>query len=243
VLRALSAVAPQLALSLEHANLVAEGVLRDRLAALGQLAAVIVHEVKNPLGIIKVSAGALKRRAQDHDAAELASCIEDEVDRIDATVRRLLDLARPQKPRLEPCDLRGVIRETLERLAPDLQRSGILVEADLAAPGRVEADGEELRRALLNLLLNAREAMPQGGRLSVRLREATAAVEIEIEDTGHGMDEATRSQLFRPFFTTRHGGTGLGLALVKRVIEDHRGAIRVESQPGQGARFTLTLPA
>jgi signal transduction histidine kinase len=243
VLRALSTVAPQLALSLEHANLVAEGVLRDRLAALGQLAAVIVHEVKNPLGIIKVSAGALKRRTHDDDAAELASCIEDEVDRIDATVRRLLDLARPQKPNLGPCDLRSVIRETLERLSPDLQRAGILVEADLAAAGKVEADGEELRRALLNLLLNAREAMPGGGKLAVRLRERAAAVEIEIEDTGHGMDEATRSQLFRPFFTTRHGGTGLGLALVKRVIEDHQGAIRVESQPGQGARFTLTLPS
>jgi signal transduction histidine kinase len=243
VLRALSTIAPQLALSLEHANLVAEGVLRDRLAALGQLAAVIVHEVKNPLGIIKVSAGALKRRAHDDASAELAACVEDEVDRMDATVRRLLELARPQKPRLEPCDLRVVIRQTLDRLQPDLQRSGILVEADLESGGGVQADAEELRRALLNLFLNAREAMPGGGRLSVRLRDAAAAVEIEVEDTGHGMDESTRAQLFRPFFTTRHGGTGLGLALVKRVVEDHGGGIRVESQPGQGSRFTLTLPA
>jgi len=242
VLRALSTIAPQLALSLEHANLVAEGVLRDRLAALGQLAAVIVHEVKNPLGIIKVSAGALRRRAHDGASAELAACVEDEVDRMDATVRRLLELARPQKPRLVPCDLRTVIRQTLDRLSPEMQRTGILIEAELTAAGAVEADAEEMRRALLNLFLNAREAMPDGGRLSVRLRESGAGVEIDVEDTGHGMDEATRSQLFRPFFTTRHGGTGLGLALVKRVVEDHRGAIRVESQPGHGARFTVTLP-
>jgi len=84
--------------------------------------------------------------------------------------------------------------------------------------------------------------MPSGGALSVRLRPAAELVEIEVEDSGVGMDEATRRQLFRPFFTTRHGGTGLGLAIVKRVIEDHKGAIRVESHPGKGSRFTLTLP-
>src|SRR5260370_7500053 len=84
--------------------------------------------------------------------------------------------------------------------------------------------------------------MPAGGGLSVRLRRSPDLVEIEVEDSGVGMDEATRRQLFRPFFTTRHGGTGLGLAIVKRVVEDHRGAIRVESRPGKGSRFTLTLP-
>ena len=108
----------------------------------------------------------------------------------------------------------------------------------------MNADAEWIRNALLNLFLNAREAMPSGGALSVRMRPApeAALLEIEVEDSGVGMDEATRRQLFRPFFTTRHGGTGLGLAIVKRVIEDHKGAIRVESRPGRGSRFTLTLP-
>jgi signal transduction histidine kinase len=243
VVRALGTLAPELALSLAHAVLIAEGVRRERLAALGQLTAVIVHEVKNPLGIIKVSAGALKRRARDPAAAELAACVEDEVDRMDATVRRLLDLARPPHPSLRPCDLGVVIRQTLDRLQPELERAGILVEAALERRAPTLADAEELGRALFNLFLNAREAMPDGGRLSVRLREAPGAVEIEVADTGCGMDELTRSQLFRPFFTTRHGGTGLGLALVKRVVEDHRGAIRVESRVGEGARFTLSLPA
>jgi signal transduction histidine kinase len=239
---ALTTAAPQLALALENAMLVQEGVQRERLAALGQLAAVIVHEVKNPLGIIKVSAGTLKKRAADDASAELAACVEDEVDRMDATVRRLLDLARPQAPSLRPCDVRDLVRATLDRLRPDLAASGILVEAELPAAPPVSADPEELRRALLNLFLNAREAMPTGGTLSVRLKPGPAGLEIEVEDTGHGMDEATRRQLFRPFFTTRHGGTGLGLAIVKRVVEDHRGAIRVESRPGAGSRFTLRLP-
>jgi signal transduction histidine kinase len=236
---------------------VAERAQRERLAALGQLAAVIVHEVKNPLGIIKVSAGALRRRVRDDElgaggrdgddrrranAETLCACIEDEVDRMDATVRRLLELARPPEPALKPTDVGALIRQTLERLEPELRAAAIEVRCELAATPTVSADAEEIRRALLNLFLNAREAMPSGGALSVRLRPATDLVEIEVEDSGVGMDEATRRQLFRPFFTTRHGGTGLGLAIVKRVIEDHKGAIRVESRPGKGSRFTLTLP-
>src|SRR5205085_2874612 len=155
-----------IALALENALLVGERAARERLAALGALAAVIVHEVKNPLGIIKVSAGTLRRRADDEPSAELARCIEDEVDRMHSTCKKLVKLGTP--------------------------RAGV--------------------------------------------------VDIIVSDTGHGMDEATRRQLFRPFFTTRHGGTGLGLAIVKRVVEEHHGAIHVESKPGEGARFTVTLP-
>ncbi|MCU1281893.1 MAG: multi-sensor signal transduction histidine kinase, partial [bacterium] len=244
VLHALEDAAPQLALALENAALVAERALRERLAALGQMAAVIVHEVKNPLGIIKVSAGALRQRARDDASSTLCACIEDEVDRMDTTVRRLLELARPPQPALRPTDVGALIRQTLERLAPELAAARIDVNCELDGVARVNADAEWIRNALLNLFLNAREAMPSGGALSVRMRSAAAAdlVEIEVEDSGVGMDEATRRQLFRPFFTTRHGGTGLGLAIVKRVIEDHKGAIRVESRPGKGSRFTLTLP-
>jgi signal transduction histidine kinase len=242
VLHALADAAPQLALALENAALVAERALRERLAALGQLAAVIVHEVKNPLGIIKVSAGALRQRARDDAASTLCACIEDEVDRMDATVRRLLELARPPEPALKPTDVGALIRQTLDRLAPELAAARIDVRCELVDAPRVNADAEWIRKALLNLFLNAREAMPSGGALSVRLRPAHSLLEIEVEDSGVGMDEATRRQLFRPFFTTRHGGTGLGLAIVKRVIEDHKGAIRVESRPGRGSRFTLTLP-
>jgi signal transduction histidine kinase len=244
VLHALEDAAPQLALALENAALVAERALRERLAALGQLAAVIVHEVKNPLGIIKVSAGALRQRARDDASSTLCACIEDEVDRMDATVRRLLELARPPQPALKPTDVGALIRQTLERLAPELSAARIDVRCELDEAPKVNADAEWIRNALLNLFLNAREAMPSGGALSVRMRPAAAQalVEIEVEDSGIGMDEATRRQLFRPFFTTRHGGTGLGLAIVKRVVEDHKGAIRVESRPGRGSRFTLTLP-
>jgi signal transduction histidine kinase len=96
----------------------------------------------------------------------------------------------------------------------------------------------------MNLLHNARDSMPphDGGEVVVRLEARQGAVSIVVEDTGRGMDEATRRQLFRPFFTTRHGGTGLGLAIVKRIVEEHRGAVHVDSRPGEGSRFTITLP-
>jgi signal transduction histidine kinase len=244
LLRTLEAVAPPLALALDNALLVAEGARRERLAALGQLAAVVVHEIKNPLGIIKVAAGALKKRAPDEPARELAGCVEEEVDRMDATMRRLLELARPARTTLRPCDLTQVIRHTLDRITPDLEAACIAVKAQLQPVPVVQGDAEELRGALINLFLNARQAMPEGGTLSVRLaaRPEDGRVEIEVADTGCGMDEDTRRQLFRPFFTTRHGGTGLGLALVKRVVDGHKGAIGVDSTPGQGTTFRIALP-
>src|SRR5262249_40577645 len=177
-LRALEDAAPQLALALANATLVAERALRERLAALGQLAAVIVHEVKNPLGIIKVSAGALRQRARDPAAETLSACIEDEVDRMDATVRRLLELARPPVLALQPTDVAALIRQTLDRLGPDLSAARIAVRCELDATPRVSADAEEIRGALLNLFLNARQAMPSGGELQVRLRRASDLIEI-----------------------------------------------------------------
>jgi two-component system NtrC family sensor kinase len=108
----------------------------------------------------------------------------------------------------------------------------------------VPADPAQLQQVLLNLVLNAKAAMPDGGelRLSTRRLGEQGGVEVVVEDTGVGMDDATRERLFQPFFSTRAGGTGLGLAIVKQILDEHRGSIRVESQPGKGSRFTVTLP-
>jgi signal transduction histidine kinase len=244
-LQALAKAARPVALALDHGRLLAERAARERLAALGSMAAVIVHEVKNPLGIIKVSAGTLKKRARDENAAELARCIEDEVDRMDVVCRRLLELGRPPATSLAPCDLAGVIKETVALLAADFAGAGVRVTCDLAdAKAPIRADAGALRQVLINLLYNARDSMvPGGGDLSVRLQSRAGAVDIAVADTGRGMDEATRRQLFRPFFTTRHGGTGLGLAIVKRIVEEHHGAVHVDSRVGEGSRFVITLPA
>ena len=243
-LRALEQAAPQVALALDHGRLLAERAARERLAALGGMAALIIHEVKNPLGIIKVSAGSLRRRAVDDVSRELLACVESEVDRMDQTCRRLLELGRPPTAQLAPCDLAEVVRGTVERLSPELASAHVTLRLELAASPRITADAEGLRQALANLLYNARDSMqPDGGELFVKLETRAGGAAIMVADRGRGMDEATRRQLFRPFFTTRHGGTGLGLAIVKRIVEEHGGLVQVESRPGEGSRFTITLPS
>ncbi len=243
-LQALEQAAPTVALALDHARLLVERAASERLAALGAMAAVIVHEVKNPLGIIKVSAGSLRKRAGDEASKELCRCVESEVDRMDTTCRRLLDLARPPAPSVGPCDLGELVRSTVERVRPDLAAARVSVRCEVAGGAAMAADAEGMRQVLVNLLYNARDSMqPDGGEVAVRLEPREGAVALVVADGGRGMDEATRRQLFRPFFTTRHGGTGLGLAIVKRIVEEHRGSVQVESAPGAGARFTITLPA
>jgi signal transduction histidine kinase len=245
-LKALEQAAPPVALALDHARLAAERAARERLAALGSMAAVIVHEVKNPLGIIKVSAGTLRKRVADDASAELLRCVEDEVDRMDAVCRRLLELARPPASAKAPCDLAEVVRSTVDRLRPDLDAAQVRVTCDLPngePRPALRADADALRQVLINLVYNARDSMREGGgELTIRVEPRPGVLVLSVADTGRGMDESIRRQLFRPFFTTRHGGTGLGLAIVKRIVEEHEGAVHVDSRPGEGSRFTITLP-
>jgi signal transduction histidine kinase len=244
------------AIAAENAVLYTERAQSERLAAIGQMAAIIVHEIKNPIGIIKVSIGTIKKKLKASEPGfELATFIEQEVERMNTTIQKILSFARPQEPTLGRCDLNGVIEKTLTMIEPDLRTVGIGVVRELdPAIGTVSADTAQVQQVLLNLFLNARAAMAEGGELRVRTRgqqpggqnggggQGAGAVEIVVQDTGVGMDEATRERLFTPFFSTRAGGTGLGLAIVKQILDEHRAAIQVESRPGEGSRFTLVFP-
>jgi signal transduction histidine kinase len=248
-LELVTALAPTLAIAVENAELVAERAGRERLAALGGVAAVIVHEVKNPLGIIRVSASTLEKKFGESDSGrELAQCIVEEVDRMDATLRQILSFARPQPPALAQCDVRALIERTCARMRPELEAAKVHVATDLDGAPPVQADLAQLERVLVNLLKNATAAMTSGGAITITTRPVRRllggrAVEITVADTGCGMDEATRRRLFEPFFTTRPGGTGLGLAIVKQILDEHHGEIAVESEPGKGTVFRITLPA
>jgi signal transduction histidine kinase len=243
-----------IAIALENAVLYTERAAKERLAALGQVSSLIIHEVKNPLGIIKVSIGTIKRKLEDDASRELATFIEEEVDRMNRTIAKVLTFARPQEIHAEPCDLNEVVRKTLGLVEPDLHGAGIELFADLdrSAPP-LQADAEQMQQVLLNLVLNAKAALNGGGRIAVRTRRGRdwqvrfglgrPYVEISVEDNGVGMDAETQAKIFTPFFTTRRGGTGLGLAIVKQIVLAHRGEIRVESAPGKGSKFTILLPA
>lgn len=248
----LSAIGAQLGVAAENARAAAELartqaqlVQRERLAALGELAAVVAHEVRNPLGVIFNSLGALRRQVRtDGDAPMLLQIVGEEADRLNRMVGDLLDFARPSKPSIRPEPIPHLLDQVVSSaLATAGGASAVRVarEVDDGLPP-VPVDARQLRQALLNVVLNALQAMPGGGTLTVRARREGRLVCLELADTGPGVPPHLRQRIFEPFFTTRATGTGLGLAVVRRVAADHRGTVSVENGPGGGAVFSLRLP-
>jgi signal transduction histidine kinase len=218
----------------------------ERLAALGEMTAGVAHEIRNPLGIISSTAELLEEKlARYEPQSRLASIIVEEVNRLNEKVTEFLDFSRPRVPNLRPCDLEGVINRSLELLQPEIQRRGITVTRQYELNGRaLPADADLLHQAFLNILLNAIQAMPHGGRLTVstKLGRNGRGGEIRFADHGEGIDPETLKKIFNPFFTTKEKGSGLGLPIVKSIIESHQGTIRIDSTPGHGTTVTITLP-
>jgi signal transduction histidine kinase len=220
-----------------------EALLRsERLAAIGRIAAQITHEIRNPLSSISLNAEELGERAPD--ARELCDAIVREVDRLTGITEEYLRFARLPKPQLQRADVNETVRDLLDFVRPELEAGGVQVTASLS-PGvpRVLADVAQLRQLLLNLLRNAREAMPSGGSLHVATRSDEGLVSLEIQDTGQGISPERMERIFDPFFTTKARGTGLGLAMAQEIAQEHGGQLLCESVVGDGAVFTLRLPA
>lgn len=221
-----------------------ELVKRERLAALGELSAVVAHEVRNPLGVIFNSLGSIRRMLQPTgDAEMLLDIVQEEADRLDRIVRDLLDFARPHEPALERASFAELLDDTLQSIRRSHAAPGI--DFDLEVPANlpeVRLDERMIRQVLLNLVLNGIQAMPRGGSLQIRVAMEPQTLKVEIEDEGTGVPPELRERLFQPFFTTKAAGTGLGLAVVKRFIDAHGGTISFHSQPGIGTAFTLRLP-
>ena len=218
---------------------------RERLAALGELSASIAHEVRNPLGVIFNSVGSLKRILKpDGDVALLLDIIGEEAERLNGMVGDLLDYSRPLQPAVQPLPLRPLLDEALEAARRQVGANAEQVKASVrvaAAAATVRADGRLLRQALVNLFLNAFQAMPRGGHLEVSATADSSGLEIVIRDTGPGVAPDAREKVFQPFFTTKATGTGLGLAVVRRIVEGHGGTVGVgQAQPG--AEFRVRLP-
>lgn len=228
----------------------AEMVKRERLAALGELSAIVAHEVRNPLGVIFNAVASLRRLlVPGGDAAMLLDILGEESDRLNRIVGDLLDYTRPRDPVLQQEDLGRVLQDSLE--AARMQGGGadrsIRIQSDVE-PGLppVPMDRRLIRQALVNVAVNAIQSMPQGGLVQVRARrEAHAGREqlrIDVVDQGPGIPAELLHRVFEPFFTTKAQGTGLGLAVVRRILEEHRGEIAVDSIPGRGTTFTFRLP-
>jgi two-component system, NtrC family, sensor histidine kinase HydH len=225
----------------------AEATVRrtERLAALGQLSAGLAHEIRNPLSTIKTSAEMLAQNvpADNALAHEMAGFISSEVDRTNALVTRFLDFARPLAVRLEKTDLPHLIDRAIsniEKHSPPLDVTIYKNYAPDIPPFLL--DGQLMERVMYNLLLNAAQASPPQGTVTVKTRQFNDTVEIDVIDRGRGIEPKHLESIFNPFFTTKPSGVGLGLAIVSKIVDEHGGKIKVESAPGEGSVFRVYLP-
>ncbi len=219
----------------------------DRLAALGQLTAGLAHELRNPLGTMRTSAEMLMRNVAKENAIarEMAGFIRDEVDRTNSLISRFLDFARPQHLRLQVGDISAMLDRAIARF--EREKSGptatvTVYKNYLPDIPPLPFDAELMERVISNLVLNAAQASPPGGCVTVKTRLVDGTVEIAVIDRGSGIDAKNLESIFNPFFTTKSDGVGLGLAIVSKIVDEHDGEITVESTPGEGSVFRVYLP-
>jgi signal transduction histidine kinase len=231
-------------------NVEAEKRRTERLAALGQLSAGLAHEIRNPLGVIKGSAEMLKQKVRDTQplASELAGYISSEVDRVNALVARFLDFARPSRLELHEQRISEIVDRALEAARAQYPDAPVKVERNYAGDlPPIAADAQLCEQVFVNLITNAFQAMDgAGGRLRLEIAADTAGgergVSVAIEDSGPGVPPELQGRIFDPFFTSKKSGVGLGLSIAAKIVDDHRGWIRLENHPGSGARFRVFLP-
>ena len=225
--------------------------LRDRLAAVGEMAAAIAHEVKNPLAGIEVMAGLLRRKIPDApDAQEMLAGIINDAKMANAIVQEVLEFVRPIRLQVERTTVGDAVQAAVQHADTKARRGAIDVAIALEPVPQIQADGYQLTQLLSNLLINAYEAMGGEGQLSIGARptrlddgaEGREAVLIEVADNGPGMPRETADRIFEPFFTTKPQGSGLGLAIVRKIVDAHDGKIDLRTTPGAGTSIRITLP-
>jgi len=219
------------------------------LAALGEMAATVAHEIRNPLGGIASFANLLERDLEADDPnRRLVRKITEGVSRLNRIVSSLLSYTRPLNLNTHPVDLSQTVEEAAAffEIDADLQTPEVTIERRFEESRTCQVDTEQFHQVVLNLLLNARQAMPEGGTIEIELTSERAEdgdwATVAIRDSGIGIDAAVRDKLFTPFFTTKEDGTGLGLVTSRKIVEAHGGRISVDSVPGEGTCFTIALP-
>jgi signal transduction histidine kinase len=233
--------------------------LRDRLAALGEMAATMAHEIKNPLGGIEVMAGLLRRQVPDNPGAQaLVKDIINEAKMANAIVQEMLDFVRPVRLQLERASIAEALESAVTMADGKVIRGDVTIDMQVpTALPRVQADGHQLTQVFANLLINAFEALDGRGRITLSARvlepgqdgallvdgtQPTTTVVVDVSDSGPGLASDVADKIFDPFVTTKPQGSGLGLAVVRKIVDAHEGRIDVTSAPGQGTCFTVTLP-
>jgi two-component system sensor histidine kinase HydH len=216
----------------------------EHLSTLGEMVAGISHEIRNPLGIIKSSSELLKKKmAQFDPSSSIPNIIIEESVRLNNIITDFLNFAKPRSPNLSACYIEDILEKNITFLTSQIKQEGYTIEKhyDENLP-EIVADTDMLYQAFLNILINAMQAMPGGGVIHVNIHSANHSVTIVIEDEGEGIAEDLIEKIWDPFFTTKAKGTGLGLGIVKNIIESHEGSISIINKPDTGSRVTISLP-
>lgn len=217
---------------------------QSRLAVIGQMASHIAHEVRNSLVPVTLYLSLLRRRLSDDSSSrDIVEKISEGFTNLEATVNDLLQFTADRDPCWQRFDVRTLVEDVLASLAPQLAAQSIETIVDVPTAQFVTADRDMIRRAVLNLSLNALDAMLDGGRLFVTTYQGPEGLELEVADTGPGLSEQAQRRAFEPFFTTKSNGTGLGLAIVDRIAEAHGGDVAATNCPDGGAAFTIRIPS
>jgi K+-sensing histidine kinase KdpD len=240
----IDALSAHASVAIENARLAAQMVQSERLSAVGRMASTIIHDIKNPMSTIRVYAQVMKRKSGNEEAAKLADEMIKQVDRFVNMTQEILDFTRGvSSMNIAEVEFGDLMNSVLDFIQQDLDKNNVKLIRESTFTGKLQLDQDKLIRVFYNIASNARDAMPNGGTLTVRTSQDGAAVRIEFIDSGMGMPEEVKKRIFEPFMT--HGkkhGTGLGMAIVKKVIDDHKGRIEIDSEQGKGTTIRMFLP-
>ncbi len=232
------------AIAVENSKLAAQMVQTERLSVVGRMAGTIVHDIKNPMSTIRLYAQVLKKKAGNEEAAGLVDQIIKQIDRLVNMAQEVLDFSRGvTQLNIQPVDFGKFLSTVLPFLEKDFEKKNVKLRVDNGYEGQIEIDADKMTRVILNIGSNAADAMPDGGTFTISAHADGDELSIELTDTGTGMPEEVRRRIFEPFVTYgKKTGTGLGMAIVKKILDDLNGTIDIETELGKGTTMTLRLP-
>jgi len=240
----IDALSAHASVAIENAHMAQEMVANERLSAVGKMASVIIHDIKNPMGTLRVYAQVMKRKSGNEEANKLADEMIHQVDRFVNMTQEILDFTRGvSASNFQELEFFDLMNGVLDFIQKDLEKNNIKLKKFAQFKGMVNLDQDKIVRMFYNIASNARDAMPHGGTLTVTTIEQNGFVRIDFTDTGTGMPEDVKKRIFEPFMTYgKKHGTGLGMSIVKKVIDDHNGKIEINSIMGKGTTITIYLP-
>jgi len=217
----------------------------EHLSAIGEMTAGVSHEIRNPLGIIKSSAQLLKKKMEKVDAkSTIPDIIIEESGRLDNIITDFLNFARPKTPDFHPCRIESIIEKNISYLSSQIEDNNFKVVREISdSLPEISADSAMLYQAFLNILINAFQSLKQNGLIKIKANYISGHIVINFIDSGEGVPEEVLKKVWTPFFTTKDTGTGLGLGIVKNIIEAHNGTISISNEPSKGANVEIRLPA